>query len=50
MKAYINNKIQILKDMKIWKRLSEEMRNRVKNCATKFEADCLMTTIIDKYL
>ena len=50
MATYINHKIQILKDMKIWKKLDKDLRERIKNCATKFEADCLMTTVIQKYL
>ena len=50
MKAYITRKIEILKDMKIWKKLDKTQKAKLENCETKFEADCITTTYINRYL
>ena len=50
LKTYIRARIQILKDMKIWKKLTEAEQDAFALAESKYKVDCLMVDFRNKYL
>lgn len=50
LKEYIAEHRQILKDLCIWKHLTEEEKTQFKACTTEVQVDNLMASFRRKYL